>query len=136
MENKKVTIECTESEAQLISKALDFYCRMGLGQFNYLTDNETIDKIVEGKEDFNDVVKSLKTVYTGMSPNASFGIFSEQIGNDCKIAAHLHQEIRHEFWKDDKNPEKPKYSVTAYPADICQLAEIAVPEFKMVIKND
>lgn len=133
MKDKKIIIECGESEAQLISKALDFYCRMGLGQFNYLTDNNTIDKISEGNEAFRIASDRLKTAYTKMGPNASYGIFSEEIGDDCKISAHIHQVIRHEFWKADDDPEKPKYTVNAYPADICQIAEIKEPEFKMKI---
>jgi hypothetical protein len=134
MEKKKVTIECTEAEAKLISKALDFYCRMGLGQFNYLTDNDTIDKISDSREDFNEATLSLKKSY-GLTGNSFYGIFNKQVGDDCKIAAHLHQTIRHEFWKDNKNPDKSQHTVNAYPADICQIAEIPVPEFKMKIND-
>ena len=42
----KVTIECTEKELYLINKALDFYSRVGAGQFSEIVDHPTFEKNV------------------------------------------------------------------------------------------
>lgn len=138
----KTTITLGEQELQLISKALDFYCRMGLGQFNYLTENYTIqaelwkDETGNTEHKFQEVVKELKKVY-GLDSNASHGIFNkEHVGDDCRIAAHLHQQIRHELYKVDEKMSKPQYTVNAYPADICQIAKMKEPDFNLKIEKN
>ena len=40
----KVVIECTEQELYLINKALDFYSRVGGGQFSEIIDHPTFEK--------------------------------------------------------------------------------------------
>ena len=40
----KVTIECTEKELKLINNALDFYSRVGVGQFSEIINHPTFQK--------------------------------------------------------------------------------------------
>ena len=79
------TIELEESELSLISKALDLYCRVGLGQFQYLDINTTVKNITYNKlteEEFNKfeyLALELGKVYTRKSSGTSFGIFSKEV---------------------------------------------------------
>lgn len=140
---KKVTIECDEQTARLISKALDVYCRMGLGQFWYLTDVNTVQKNLwaepfkpELQEEFRKQAEKLSNIYTGGIGNAGHGIFSPKVGDDCKITCHIHQQIRHEFYLQQP-PENRRFSgVDASPADICQIANMPVPNFKIKIEDE
>lgn len=135
---QKVKIECTEKEAQLISRALDLYCRVGLLQFNYLTDCNSLQKLIWDKglgEEFRLRADYLKELF-GYSPNSNPGIFNKEVVNpECRTACHLHQQIRHELWKSDNDPEKPKYVTSASPADICQIANEPIPEFIISVET-
>ena len=41
---KKCTIECNEKQLQLIQRALDFYSRIGIGQFTVIKEHPTFEK--------------------------------------------------------------------------------------------
>lgn len=43
----KINIECSEKELYLINKALDFYLRVGAGQFKEIVDHPTFQKFAE-----------------------------------------------------------------------------------------
>lgn len=43
----KVQIECSENELNLINKALDFYSRVGTGQFREIVDHPTFQRFAE-----------------------------------------------------------------------------------------
>ena len=59
----KVTIECTEQELYLINKALDFYSRIGIGQFSEIIDHPTFEK------NLYDVCRPNKTPEVGDTTN-------------------------------------------------------------------
>ena len=134
----KHTIHLSTPELLLIERALDIYSRIGLLQFENLTSCNSLQSLIwkENKMDeFRNAAHQLKAVF-GYSPNAFPGIFNTNIvGDDCRIAAHIHQQIRHHRWKLDTSPDKSLFTVNAYPADICQIAEIPIPDFK-IIENE
>ena len=195
----KVTIECTEKELYLINKALDFYSRVGAGQFSEIIDHPTFERnleevcrpikipevgdrtpqgeileIKDGKALINGSVKDgvwckdqewkdLKDVklstdyeryhemrnaarqvlYTGrnilygsdeISSNGHWGIYNKQVDDSCRIAYHLHQVIRHELWKQQE--DALNYTVDAYSADACRIANMEVPKFNVKIDKD
>lgn len=190
----KFIIEIGEDELQLINKALDFYSRVGTGQFSVIIDHPTFQKsvyeihipkkqpevgdrtqqgeILEIKEDkalINGSIKNdvwckdpkwrdistikLSTDYAkyhktrdtaedylyiardylygdnSLGKHGSWGIFNPKVDDSCKVAFHIHQQIRHEFWKLQEN--KTRYTVDAYPADSCKLAGLPTPNFKI-----
>ena len=138
----KVTIECDEKEARLISLALDLYTRVGLGQFWYLSDCATVrknlwaDETNQLQDNFDKAALKLAETYTGHPGRGGYGIFHAKIGDDCKIAAHIHQQIRHEFFLQQKEEDKKISGVDAYPADIARIAHIPDPNFKIKIEKD
>lgn len=122
----KITIHLAEKEAHLIAKALDVYCRIGICQFWNITEVDSLQKILWSKskkdefitQEFEQKTKELSNLVTGLNGYGSYGIFSKEVGDDVRIAAHLCQEIKR-----------------AYPADICQIAKIKIPEFKISINK-
>jgi hypothetical protein len=143
-------LHLTDEQLYLVSRALDLYSRMGLGQFWYLTDNITIQKNIwkrekniwkgeklEGgvHEKFKTKAQELSNIYTGFVGNGSYGIFSPEVGDDCKLAAHIHQTIRHEFWKRrrDEDPDASYINMTvdSHPADIWNMAKGEKLEIKI-----
>jgi hypothetical protein len=139
--NKKVTIECGFEEACLIERALDLYSRVGLLQFEYLTGCYSLQKLIwrdRLTEDFRDVADDMKALF-GYAPNSHPGIFNkEDVDDDARIAAHLYQQFRHERFKDrvvTGQQKESKYTVDEYPADICQIGEMKIPDCKIQINN-
>lgn len=133
-----VEIKCSDDVAQLISRALDIYTRLGLGQFWYITDCYSVKKRLwnqtpEINEEFRKQSEKLSNVFTGYTSNASFGIFHSEVGDDCKSTAHINQQIRHEFFLQKNTNDK--MSVDAREADICRIAGIPDPIFKITIKE-
>lgn len=130
---KKYIIELGKEELQLISRALDLYSRVGLLQFDKLTDCLSLQKLVWEKgiqEDFDVRAKELKNLF-GYPSNANPGIFNtKDVGDDVRISANIHQTIRHKFWIDADKKDRFNHTVDAYPADICKIANIEEPNFK------
>lgn len=140
--NKKVTIECGFYEACLIERALDLYSRVAICQFQYLTTCGSLQKLIWDKDvskEFDDMADELKGLL-GLSRNESYGIFQKQyVSDDARVAAHLYQQLRHERYLDrikDGSDEINRYGVDAYPADICQIAEMPIPNLNVKIENN
>lgn len=135
-----IKIQCTEKEAQLISRALDLYTRVGLTQFWYLTDCTSLQKLIWDTDDnsllekFNQKAIELSNLCTGYTGQGSPGIFNKiMVGDDVRIAGHIHQQIRHEFWKIDG--KKEEYTNQTFRADICNIAKIEEPKFEIKIEQ-
>jgi len=123
----KLTV--TENQLRLIQEALDFYSRVGIGQFDVIKEHPTFEehlknefKNEEGKIDYNryhevrnnvDVMLVQPRNMLLNSPllgrNASWGIYNPSVDESCRIAFDLIQVIRHEFWK--ANPDRSDYVV-------------------------
>jgi hypothetical protein len=135
-------IELNFEELCLVERALELYGRVGMYQFDYLTLNNSLQKQIWDKDisqEFRDKADELKALF-GYSKNANPGILNEEeVGDDCRLAIHIYQEIRHQRYLDRVkiNPveEAAHHGVDKYPADICQLAGMTLPNFK-ITTND
>lgn len=116
-----VKLEITKKQAYLINKALDFYSRVGIGQFDVITDHPTFERHLhnefkneKGKTDYSkyhphvDMIrKQLITprnmLYNdnSLGGNGSWGIYNKKVDESCREAYDIHQVIRHAFWKKD-----------------------------------
>ena len=135
--SKKITIECTQDEMILIERALELYSRVALCQFDNLDLCYSLSKEISRLEimhEFENKSDELKELF-GLIKNSYWGIFNkENVHDDARIAAHLHQIIRHERYKEriaSGEQIKNHHTVDEYPADICQIAGIETPKFKM-----
>ena len=106
---RTVTIEVTEDQAKLISDALDFYCRIGLGQFNAIRQHPSIRKYLwkNKKEKYHEIAEEELTIARNklfdmkVGLNGSKGINSNDVDDSVRVAHDIRQVIRHEFWKND-----------------------------------
>lgn len=133
----KIKIECSKEELILIERALELYGRVGMLQFDYLTLNNSLQKKIWEKdltEKFKYCADNMKHLF-GYTPNSNPGIFNtDMVGDDCRTAIHLYQQLRHERYKFRiKTGEQTQnfHTVDEYPADICQIADIELPNFKI-----
>ena len=139
-ENKKITIECGFEEAVLIEKALDLYSRVGILQFEYLTGCNSLQKLIWDKDvsdQFRKKADEMKAIF-GHPANGNPGIFNtEEVDDDVRVAAHLYQQFRHERYKDRVATGEQigrHHTVDEYPADICDIAGIKIPNCKIEIE--
>lgn len=133
---KIITIECSEKEAHLIERALELYGRVGMLQFEYLTLCSSLQNLIWTTDlaaEFRNKVDELKSIF-GYTSNSNPGIFnSDIVSDDCRIASHMYQQLRHERYlqrlKENPEEESKHYGVDSHPADICQIAGIDTPKF-------
>lgn len=137
---KKITIECSEKEANLIERALELYGRIGMLQFDRMTLCDSLQQLVWTSDlagEFQIKTDELKAVF-GYARNANPGIHNKEIvSDDVRESMHMYQQMRHERYLDRvKSGEQSKeYSgVDQSPADICHVAGIKSPNFKIKIE--
>ena len=108
----KVHLEMSEATAGRVFTALEFYARLGIGQFGPLLDlarmgtlkrtsgeEVSYEQLDEAEEHLNRFKQSL----LGMASNASFGIFSPHVSPDVKEVWAVSKSIRHRLaW--DRTP--------------------------------
>ena len=117
------TLHLTEEQLRLVQKALDFYSRVGIGQFEEIKNHPTFSNHLQnefkdesGKTDYGryhdvrDVVDSILVQPRNMLCNdpelprhGSWGIHNPNVDESCRVAFDLIQVIRHEFWKADSD---------------------------------
>jgi len=106
---RTVTIQVTEDQGKLISNALDFYCRIGLGQFNSIREHPSIQKYLwkNKRDEYHDIAEKELTMARNklfdmkVGLNGSKGIHSNDVDDSVRVAFDIYQVIRNEFWKND-----------------------------------
>ena len=123
------TLKVSEEQLRLIQHALNFYTRVGIGQFNVIKDHPTFERHLyneskdeNGETDYGhfhsvrDDVDSILHVArnvlyndSSIDKNGSWGIHNPKVDDSCRDAYDLIQVIRHEFWK--QNPDRSSITV-------------------------
>jgi len=115
-ENLSVELELTPKHLDVISHALELYCRLQIGQF------DLIDWLFHYSEHFNDIDRKKakiileelrKTYFPDLSPHSSYGIGSAEVPQNAKIAYEINKLIRYEQWLLDD--ERTIMNVDSYP---------------------
>lgn len=106
MSNPKAnySLTLTEKQLQVIQSACELLFRIKMGQLSHVAEfffHRPINDILALREGLD----KLSTLATGLdSHSASHGISSPEISDDARIAADVHDVIRHHLsWK--KNPK-------------------------------
>lgn len=110
MTEKTYNLTLTEKQATVLTRALDLFSRIGIGQFEevinifrdeHLSDPEmTPERIDEARKHIDHV----KFMLTGHPANGSFGILNPRVSDDYRIAYDIQQVIRNRLaW--DRRPE-------------------------------
>ena len=125
------TITLTQEQLRLVQDALDFYSRVGIGQFNVIKEHPTFENALkkefkdeDDKVDYNRyhqvrdnvdlmLVQPRNMLLNDLTlpKNASWGIYNPDVDESCRVAYDLIQVIRHEFWK--ANPDRSDFVVMA-----------------------
>jgi hypothetical protein len=114
------TITCSESQLRLLSWSCDLVSRIQICQFDRIADiiePSGPDPDFKRLWDFRDDLDRLKS-YWGLSKNASYGIFSEEVSDTARTLWDMYQVIRNRL-AYDSNPgvtpgnrwEKGKFTV-------------------------
>jgi len=103
--NKKYKLTVTEKQANVIRKALEIYSRIGLGQFvEILYHPQWWLNVNDTEKVHKDIDNLIKSVCGFENSNMSYGIYSEEVDDTCRVAYDIEQVIRHRIsW--DNNPE-------------------------------
>lgn len=103
-------LSLTERQAQVITEALDFFSRIGMGQLEeiahvlrvYTKPSESSSLQSYRLDELKRLIREAANVWMG-SPCGCHGISSEEIGDVFRVAWDLHQVIRHRLsW--DRHP--------------------------------
>jgi hypothetical protein len=126
------TLRVTEEQLRLIQQSLDFYSRIGIGQFERIKEHPTFEvhlhnefKDENGKtyySKFHSVRDEVDEIFTqakrllynqqSATKNGGWGIHHTNVDDSCRDAFDLVQVIRHEFWK--KNPNRSDITVDSH----------------------
>ena len=131
------TLKVSEEQQRLIQHALDFYTRVGIGQFNAIKDHPTFEahlynefKDENGKTDYGkyhsvrdeidttlNVARNMLYNNNSTNKNGGWGIHHPNVDDTCRDAFDLVQVIRHEFWKRDPNRSSITVDSSVYLMD-------------------
>lgn len=122
-DNELLTLTLERKNMNLVSRALDLYCRLSIGQFRYSTDCHTVQQKVwnmsqENRDEFEECMLRAGELMTGIKRHGSYGIHNEEVMDDAREAAHIHQAIRHHDWLQQPIEKRQRFTVNAYPADL------------------
>lgn len=111
MSKKKYTLTLNERQAEVLVAALDFYSRIGIGQFEELVhvyegaqmglgDATSGAKLQAAKRYIEDAKHEL----TGFPANASHSILNPKVNDTFRVAYDIQKVVRHRLaW--DKSPD-------------------------------
>lgn len=110
-------LKISTEQAQTLVAALEFYMRIGLGQFEMMDVHPTIaEKMYALDCDEGDRVRMMATMLKrslfGFEANQSYGIGNRELHPSVHTAHDIHDVIRHRLAHDSLKPgEKPGWTV-------------------------
>ena len=114
----KYTITLTRGQLAVVQQALDLYYRCHMGQWTevaHVCFNSPRERTTpEAKDISRSLLDLASEVWTGLPRGASFGIASDKIADDARVACDIYKTIRHHLWKDRPEDKRLGYTVDAY----------------------
>lgn len=119
-----VNLKVTNSQAKIINEALEFYFRVGMGQFKEILTHPTFYNHLRKEFSYNENIEYDKLNITeklvldkltearnllygsdcyNLPSHGSWSLYNENVDENCRIANDIYQCIRHEFWKISEN---------------------------------
>lgn len=125
-------LEVTEEQLRVIQDALEFYGRVGIGQFTYIAEHPTFEKYIAsvfkneaGQTDWSKYHTRMDAAKMGMLHgrnllindmemplHGNWGLYHPDVDESCRVAFDIEKLIRHEKWK--QNPDRSEATVDAY----------------------
>lgn len=114
---EKFTLILSETQAKTLVTVLDFYSRIGMGQWDELTNYFNIHNLYpkeiiktfdnrELLENIKSYILTAKVALFNLNENTFLGI--SQASETCKASYDLQQVIRHALWNAQKEESKNK----------------------------
>jgi len=110
----------TENQVQLVADALEFFSRIGCGQFDFIPSQMSIFDLLkhhDGRtiewEEVRQLCNGLKRCI-GLTPNAHYGIGHPKVHKCFKSSYDIYKIIMHNLMKR-RDPEKKHYNVHTDP---------------------
>ena len=96
-------LKINEHQAEVLERALDLFSRIGMGQFKELLRTFELNKLRSYSDDnYLKIVDQIKRLLddihillTELSPSGYFGITSNKIDDDFRVAFDIYQVIKH-----------------------------------------
>lgn len=102
-QSRRYVLELSEGQARLVSRAVELYARLGMGQFDMLDSFFPVEAKIRGRERVRPLLQELVVIKNG-APHTYPGIHSNEIGDDYRVLYDLHKVIRHRLaWDRDPN---------------------------------
>lgn len=93
---KLYNLTLTETQVEVLWKALDLYARIGIGQLEAVCYcHEHRDQYLPNREAAEAHLAEVKLLLTGCGVNSSFGITSDKVPDTYRVAFDMHNVIRH-----------------------------------------
>ena len=120
--NKKITIEITENQLDVIRQACDVYSRVLCGQVECLaTDKNIFQRYMDNKccrKATDEALKILKNiVFPELYPNASYGIMQNEAPDDARTACDIHRACEKYFAEQDLENNQHNVYLHKFSAD-------------------
>lgn len=116
---EEYVLKINARQAQVMSDALDFYSRIGIGQFEELVHRARHGDIKNRHGEWatpeqlntaENLIKMVKKELLGLDSNSSYGITGELTSDSSKIAGEIHHVIRKRIsWDRRGNPLKREW---------------------------
>jgi hypothetical protein len=126
---KIYNLTLSEEQSKLLTKALDLYSRIGIGQFEeILRVYDPLGSVVplEARDAARRLLDSVKAVY-GHPANGSHGIHNEQVRDEFRAAYDIQQVVRHQLAMD-QSPDKRGWTVDF--DEPRQISQLPLPSIK------
>lgn len=134
-EDNRYLLEVSEAQARLISDALEFYSRIGIGQIEMVEErfrwHNEFKEHAEAREAGRTHLMVAKELLTGCPPNGSAGIHNPRVAEMNRRAYDIHQVIRNRLaWDRD-----PKGSFQVEFDEPRQISDTPLPTIQKVKTN-
>lgn len=102
---RRYVLELSEGQAELVSRAVELYARLGLGQFQMLDRFFSWGPKDSSLEKARPLLQELAIIKNG-APHSHPGIYSKAISDDYQVLYDLYQVMRHRLaWDRDPHPK-------------------------------
>ena len=146
MTNELLTITCSKETLDLINKSLEFYAKVGSGDFGEIIEHPTFNNLLKNLAKVDNKVDSeyfyllkgevKKHLINGRNviSQTEWGLYSDKIDESCIKAYHIHEYINYELNKiKDIKPNYLTRDLTIpYEPIICKNKNIIPPIFNIL----
>lgn len=107
-----VEIGCNSIKVRTDDNEIKDYGSNDLSVINYVKFHNQKNSL------FNQLTKIKSVLTSGEIVEGSYGVYSDEIDDSCKISYDLYQQLRHQIWLDDTNRNSYSVDSRVYLCDI------------------